>query len=280
LVDWSGDGHLALFTYAPAGSQPRAIIVDLTNDRTDSSFPMTQGETVGFTRPTGQAILTSCCGTSPASVQRIGYDGQVQLQYPSTFAQVGKASGSISESPDGTQLAVAATGGIAVIGNDGTVITQLPGSCTGLVRWLDQAALLARCGGDGGLWEVPVPAGAPTRLTAPKSPQDFGDENLWTLPTGTFSQATGACGYQYVARVAANGTTSAVNVPGVSSGDSAVIDGAADGELAIQAEPGCGAGSSLLWFNPSTDKSRVVLGPTVNGGSVSEAILYASEPTR
>jgi hypothetical protein len=63
-------------------------------------------------------------------------------------------------------------------------------------------------------------------------------------------------------------------VPGVPSGDSTAIRGAQGDRLAIEAQPACHEGATLLWFAPATSTVIPVLGGTVNGGTAENAILF------
>jgi TolB protein len=47
--------------------------------------------------------------------------------------------------------------------------------------------------------------------------------------------------------------------------------------LVLVAKAGCGGGTSLLTYDPVANTHTVLLGPTVNGGSVVEAIVYPSQ---
>jgi TolB protein len=47
--------------------------------------------------------------------------------------------------------------------------------------------------------------------------------------------------------------------------------------LALLAQVGCGGSDSLLTYDPATNSSTVLLGPPVNGGGVTEALLYRDE---
>lgn len=93
---------------------------------------------------------------------------------------------------------------------------------------------------------------------------------------GTFLQATGACGVVFVAKLNDDGTTSRVSVPNVKGG-SVVVVGANGGDLTLHARAGCGGGQSLIDYNPTAGTSTVLLGPTVNGGGVINAVPYPGQ---
>jgi TolB protein len=69
--------------------------------------------------------------------------------------------------------------------------------------------------------------------------------------------------------------TTEVTVPGVTDSGHVSVVGATADTLVLRAHMGCGAGISLLTYNPAANTSTVLLGPPVNGGGVQNAILYA-----
>ena len=90
-------------------------------------------------------------------------------------------------------------------------------------------------------------------------------------------QAEGACGYQYLAKLTADGTTSPVSVSGVDTGHSVIVAGVNGSDLDLKATASCGGGQSLIDYNPSTNTSTVLLGPPVNGGGVIAAVPYPGQ---
>jgi TolB protein len=130
------------------------------------------------------------------------------------------------------------------------------------------------------LWQVPLDGGTPTALTAvntgqaedPGFTEDYGDVAAWQLPSGTFVQTLGACGTIHLARLTPDGYTTRVDVPGVS--ESVQVVGASDDKLVLLAQLGCGGTDSLLTYDPAANTTDVLLGPPVNGGGVTETLLY------
>ena len=122
--------------------------------------------------------------------------------------------------------------------------------------------------------------GTSTALTALNSGQgddpefgsDLGDGIAWELPSGTFLQSAGACGTAFLSRLTADGHTTRVAVPGMPQ--SVFVTGATGDTLVLQGHADCGGGTSLATYNPEANTSTVLLGPPVNGGGVTEAILY------
>ena len=107
---------------------------------------------------------------------------------------------------------------------------------------------------------------------------DLGDGDAWQLPSGTYVQDAGACGYTYVARLQPDGLTTPVAIPGVPSGESTIILGAQGDRLAIRNSPGSpetrAHGPALKWFAPATNSVTPLLGGAANGGYAEAAVLF------
>jgi TolB protein len=284
LADWSADGRRALLTFAgPSASSELVTEIDLSTGGTVNSFTLATGATLAYSRPDGLAVLAWTDASGSPTLARLNRQGSTELVYPSTFTQVGTLQEGFLSSPDGTQVVLGASKGLAVVANDGTVIRQLPvsGACDPQ-KWWSAEVVLASCtemptGPDGAstrLWLVPASGAAPTPLESanPDPETDLGD--AWSVGGSTFVQATGACGLAYVAQLHADGTTSKVTVPDTNDGASEFIRGTYGDLLAIQAEIPCGPGETLIWFNPADDTTNLILGPPLNGGGVIDALVY------
>jgi hypothetical protein len=289
LVDWSGDGSRALF-YDGTDRDRTVIEVDL-HTGTQTAFTVKDGYSTSprYTRPEGKAVLLSKSNDvdSPPSLKRVDLAGNDQLTYP--LDQFGSKFGpEFLSTPDGTQLVMGTeTGGLAVMGNDGKGIKKLPvpgqGYCAP-TRWWDKEATVtvADCHdpdfNDSQLWLVPTDGGTPTALTEPNSGQEgevLGAETAWLLPEGTYVQALGACGYRFLAkRDDVSTTLTKVSVPNVDDHESVDVLGVYHGHLELQASLSCGDGEALLDYDPAAGTSTVLLGPTVNGGGVVDAMVY------
>jgi TolB protein len=241
--------------------------------------------TVTYTNPDGLALLGA--SEIDPELQRLSLTGAVELTYPTQFGALGAFNGASRESPDGTEVAMGThSGGIALVDNAGKILSELtiPGTsyCSPL-RWWAAAEVLTSClqGPDDvmTLWLVPTSGSAPSALTVPPpaGSQDVGDEDAWKVGAGTYLQDAGACGYVYLAVLNPDHTTSPVAVPGVAQGDSQIILGADGAQLLVQSSVSCGAGISLLWFNPQSTAVKVVLGPGANGGNVRSALLFGDD---
>jgi TolB protein len=288
LADWSGDGSRALF-YDGVGSDRTVIEVDL-HTGAQTTFTVKDGfsTTPRYTRPEGTALLLAKSNdvNSPPSLTRVDLAGNHQLTYPmEQFSS--KLGPDYLSTPDGTQLVVGTESGLAVMGNDGKGIKTLPvpgqGYCTPTRWWDDDSTItIADCHdpefSKTQLWLVPTEGGTPTPLTAPNSGQEgevLGAETAWRLPGGTYVQALGACGYRFLAKVDTFGKTpTKVSVPNVDDHKSVDVLGVYHGHLELQASLSCGDGEALVDYDPTAGTSTVLLGPTVNGGGVMNAMAY------
>lgn len=289
LLDWSGDGSHALFYAAKSGSphDETALSVDLRNGE-QTTFAVVDGGPVRYARPDGTAVLigTGHYPDRPA-LHRVDLSGKQELAYP-----VGPDyNGGALPTPDGTQLVLGSTRGLALMGNDGTPGKELPvpgnlTACSPVRWWTPTTVVLANCtdtarfSHTGQLWQVPVDGTAPTALTAvnsgtgrdPGFDGDLGDTDAWQLPSGTFLQSIGGCGTMFLSRLTADGHTTRVKVPGVS--DSVMVNGVSGDKLVLVGKAGCGPGTSLLAYDPAANTFTALLGPAVNGGSVTQAIVF------
>jgi TolB protein len=289
LVDWSGDGNRALFY--DGRDKDRTVIEVNLHTGAQTSFTVKDGfnTTPRYSRPEGKAVLLAKSRDvdGPPSLVRVDLAGNHQLTYP--IEQYGdKLDPRFLSTADGTQLVLGTdSGGLAVMGNNGTAIRTLPvlaqGSCTPTRWWdADSTVVVANCnGGDyaqSQLWSVPVDGGKPTPLTQPldgKSGEILGVGSAWKLPSGTFLQAYGACGYSFLAKLDnVGGTAAKVSVPNVENHHSVDVIGAYDGHLDLHATLSCGSGESLIDYDPVAGTSTVLLGPGVNGGGVDKALPY------
>jgi TolB protein len=284
LVGWSGDARRALLVDDVSSTRISSIDI-ATGKVSEFALPASNTvffESVAYTRPDGLALLITTQTDNAQLLQRYSLTGTLQRTYPASFSEVGTYEGSVLSSPDGLQLALGAKEGIALLDNDGSVVSQVrvPGvTYCDVKRWWATNVVLASCASSSSpqrLYEIPLTGGTASALTAAPAVTgpDEGDENAWAIGSAVYLQDAGGCGYQYLARLQPDRLTKPVVVPGVVRGDSVFVLGTANGQLALQATVACGSGESALWFNPSKNTSTVVLGPPLNRGSVQVALPY------
>jgi hypothetical protein len=254
LVAWAGSKTKALFELNSAHGQPGGYgQLDLTTGRmTRVAFASAATTPIGYTRPAGAQILGVTQSGPHTTIARYTQSGALVK----TLVTQDQALGA-SYSPDGTELAVPAPGGLLLVGNAGGVLRKLPVPGAGAkstcepVRWWNATTVLASCGR---LWLVPASGARPSALTPVRNParppHDYGDLDAWRLPSGLYLQSAGACGTLELNRQAANGSLTGVTVPGMT--DSPVVVTAYGAQLLV-GQLGCdGSGGQLAWYDPAT----------------------------
>jgi TolB protein len=291
VADWSGDKHRVLITSMAPGNTGGTVVtdVDLTTGATVGSFVVSDlglDSDISFSRPDGLAILASSYGTKrgqPVTWHRYSPSGTVDQTFPSTFPKVGQSGGSALYTPDGTQVVIGASTGLAVVENTGAVEAQLPVPAAGVgcsvMRWWAPGEVLALCNSvtESTFWAVPLSGAAPTSLVSSKE----APFNVWQVD-GNFYAQEGACSTLFIVKLNADGTQSNVLVPQTVSTDSEQVIGSTTNDLLVRATSSCDTAAkpvqpSLLWFNPTSNTSTVILGAPLNGGDVQSAVLYDSK---
>jgi hypothetical protein len=254
LVDWSGDGQRVLVQNAK--NQFEQISVPGGKVVNRFTIPALDGVSAySYTRPHGEAILTP--NPDFTGVRRYDTSGHLQIVLSKT------GNGAI-DSPDGTSVIVGTKTGLEVISNSGGVVRKLKvpagNSFCSPVRWWTSKTILAACSVKSPasirLWLFPAKGGKVTALTPKRNPkgQDQGDIDAWKLSSGTYTQALGACGVEFVATLAGK----QVKIPGDTSPSDHIVTGQG-ASLLVQPGEGCSEGAGLLWFNPRTKHVTWVL---------------------
>ena len=276
VIDWSGDKSRALLR--TNGMSANYVEVDLhTGKQTKLSFSDSD-DYPSYTLPDGKALLVTRGGyQKPKTLIRTDLTGTPQQTYP-----IGPDFQGALYTPDGTQLVIGTSNGLAFMGNDGAPGKAIPvdgqKDC-GPIRWWDADAtvVLAGCGGQSSqLWLVPVDGTAPTALTALNDAQNLGDINAWNTPAGTFMQELGACGVVYLAKLNPDGSTTKVDVPDLDGGSTIVV-GVNGDSLRLQGKAACGGGIALADWNPSTNVTTFLLGGPLNGGGVTSTVAFKGQ---
>ncbi len=268
VVDWSGDGQRVLV----ANFYNKFEQISLATGKVIDSFrlPATVSA-IGYTRPHGENVLTT--GLGGVGFRRYDFTGTLQ--------QVLTTKGfSAIESPDGTTVIVETKSGLEQVSNSGTVIKQLHApvavSECNPERWWNATTVLANCNGKNGnfesrLWLFPINGGKVTALTAQRNGhgEDQGDIDAWKLTSGVYLQSLGPCGVEYVGNLAGQ----QVKLPGVSYPSYHIVTGQGS-SLLVQADNGCSAGASLVWFNPGSKKVSWVFDSPKNIVGVEVAVPF------
>jgi hypothetical protein len=282
LVAWSGDGQRALLV--SQSPKTNLAVMDLHTGTIVHSFDFPTSNSVfyeaaGFTRPNGYALDVSTQTNDHQLLTRYSVDGAAMTSYPTAFSRVGKFTGTWIPSPDGAQLVMGASHGLAVVDNgSATVLSQLPiaGAANSYcvpVRWWTASVVLARCSSAGQLWEFPVNGGTPRALTERPVPPIAGELGAWHVGSSVYLQVALGCGAVWVGHLHGVVPT-LVHVPHVSMSHSLFVVGTTSTSLALQSTLVCSQGESLLWWTPSSNAEQVVLGPPVTPGGVNGALAY------
>ncbi|MFC8503530.1 hypothetical protein ACFUC1_14300 [Pedococcus sp. NPDC057267] len=276
LDDWSGDGHRVLLT-----GTGTAQVMDLASGATQTVAGSPDIWGAGFTAPKGTNLALVVA--RPQNGAGVAYLTRTDLAGGHPLI-LGDGVQQWLYFPDGASLVVNGTGALRVIDNSGHQLRTIPapsGQPCRPIRWWADHRLLVACGSFE-LWLVPPGGGEPQRLTIAPAPADspttFGNSNIYALGSDLYMQAEGPCGYGYLAKVNSDGTTTAVDVPGATDRGLRQVVLGTDGHnrLGLLATPPCenNHSSSLSWFNPTTRRLDILLGPGVNGGKVLGALEF------
>ncbi len=270
VVDWSGDKQRVLvrnfFNKFEQINVATGKVIN-TFKLPASAFP------IGYTRPDGENILAQ----NNNGIDRYDLNGHLtKVLSKKAFAAI--------DSPDGTSVFLNGKNGLVEISNLGTVIKTLNTPIAELgcspVRWWNASTVLGECDAKHGasalrLWLFPVSGGKVTALTAQRGNKgpDLGDIDAFKLTSGTYLQALGPCGVEFIATQSSNGKAHQVNLPGVHYASDTIVTGQGS-SLLVEADSGCTAGAALLWFNPQTKKVTWVLHPTGKSYGVESVVPF------
>ncbi len=270
LVDWSGDGRRVLVRNLFNKFEQ----ISLATGKVINTFKLSaDAEPIGYTRPSGQNILASNGNT----IARYNLSGH-------RTAVLSKNAAQAIDSPDGTSVILNAKSGLGVVSNAGGPVKLLhaPIAVFGCspIRWWNATTVLGDCNAKHGpgaprLWLFPTNGGKVKALTAQRGNKgpDLGDINAYKLTSGTYLQALGPCGVEFIATQSANGSAHQVVIPGVHYASDLIVTGQGS-NLLVQASSGCSAGAALLLFNPHTKKVVSILHPSGKSYGVDLAVPF------
>ncbi len=206
LVDWSADARVALLTSEVDMGHLRAIAVDLrTGERQQLVLP-TSVAAVAL-RPGGAGVVATTYGDGDADSREllsVDWTGAQRV----VFRGLG---GNALVSPDGSRVV---TGPTTAQGSALRVIDTATGGVTDEIatpagcdpyRWWAVDVVAARCWGEHQslqVWTFPLDGSPATQLSTfhGRASEDLGDLDARVLGGRTYLQASGSCGYVFLAR--------------------------------------------------------------------------------
>jgi TolB protein len=287
ISDWSGDGTRALLVGSSKTSST-VRVVDLETGTIVQHFTLPNETAVfaSFTRPRGLALLVDHGLTG--GLTRYSLNGVALTRFPGRFGGLGRFTSSWLASPDGTQLVFGAWHGLAIYGNTGRLIAQLPvrnaNDCQP-VRWWSPTEVLATCVQDfrhvgqvGRLLRFSIGGGQPEPLTRPPTPPDLGDLDAWRVAGQTYVESTTGCGYGFLSLLQADGTKTLVRLPHLEPLNTTVVTTTPD-SMALLSDDSCVGGPVVDWYTPASGSVLRVLGPPIQGGMIKGVIGYPDPST-
>lgn len=287
LEHWSGDGRRASFARMIPNSNPTTSAhVELALDTGDwQEFSVAGNARFSYTKPLGLALLVQ----RDSGLERVGLNGTRQLLYPTTLPGGGEVFGG-HYTPDGSQLVRYTDEGWVITTNDGTVVRTLSepaGSSTcRFNRWWTATTALASCyppgeSGDRTLWLVPIDGtAAEPLLTSKAGPIELRDAVQAGSQTFLEQNHNAIHCDTDLAVLQADGTARSLNFRGrTGPGNGVHILQATRQTLYLFKNAGCGADQQIISYDPREDTLTTLLGGSINGGSIIEALGYrATDP--
>jgi hypothetical protein len=245
------------------------------------SFP--GGADLQYTPPDGQQLLAATTtenGTPEkltVTFARYSLTGTLIRTLGSITLPLNSSEASLPVySPDGTTIAFGTPTGVAILSNAGGTVTQLaqvPGVDTALGctadRWWDASTILASCAEANGvrrLWLVPASGAAATALTPLRQKSDGanaddGDWDAWQTASGLYLQSSNASGSLVLNKQAADGSLTALTIPGMAYLQVQTSDGS---RFLVIADDSAESDPKLIWFDPASGETTVALNYRAN----------------
>lgn len=276
LVAWSPSKTEVLLRETangvPTGGYER---LNLQTGQVNGTLSFPGGASLQYTLPDGQQLLAATTtenGTpekDTVTFARYSLTGTLMQTLGSITLPLNSSEASLPVySPDGTTIAIGTPTGVAILSNAGGTITQLaqvPGVDTTLGcsvdRWWDGNTILAACAEANGvrqLWLVPT-IGAPATALTPlrhKGDADSGDWDAWQTTSGIYLQSSNASGSLVLNKQAADGSLTAMTIPGMDYLQVQTSDGS---RFLLDARGGASSGLSLIWYDPASGDTTVAL---------------------
>jgi len=306
LLSWSGDKLNAL--YATASGY--GLLHLPTGTATQLALPP-DVVPAGFTRPDGENVLAVREHGNRFQLQRYDLNGTFQATLGnlprSKTAPAWQACEMLCgalNSPDGISDVWGVSGEeMRLVSNARGLLRKLPvpdsgkpPSCTP-ISWWDAHTILATCAAFGQpvpnsqrLWLVPDNGGTPAALSAPSGTATGGgfDEGAWQLANGTryvtettSKQCAGAAsgpGGLDIARLSPDESQVALSISRTTNNHNSIVAGVGS-KLLVLAQTSCPGTSSLLWYDPSTNATTMLLTAPSDESGVIVAVPYGAGPT-
>jgi hypothetical protein len=272
IADWSAVGAGALLLSNAPGGAEEVTEVDLRSGAVSHRFWSTRaGAYYSFRQPAGTTLLESWPDASGQfHLSTLALQGHEVFSFPAVFpgprpsAAPARFMGTYLQSPDGTQIVMGATLGMAVLSGTGKVWRDLyvPGAAAcSPVRWWRAGVVLSACrrgtAAASQYWLVPVSGATPTALA-----RQGATSGVWEAGGVLYGQARTSCG---PALELAAGRWEPAVLPGMAPGTPTEIIGTDGDQLELVASAAnCGGvkgSSELLWSDPTTGVATTLFGP-------------------
>lgn len=278
----SGDGQHVLVSeqhFVGNSVSTEMIDIDLATGATLHDFTVQTDAASSYTLPRGLAAILDL----GPSLRRVGLDGSTEVKFPSSFSKVGQFNSSFLSTPDGQELVMSGATGVAVVSNSGSLVAQLPLPISGPytqcdpLRWWSAGVAMVLCTSiPVTYWLVPLSGAAPTQVAAGSGGGMF---DLWDV-AGTIFGETGGCANTWITRLGSDGKFVDATIPGLTSSNRLLAATATQLE-AVDVVAACDGNfhgpapaAALVLYSPASNSSTVLLGSSVNGGTVLGAEAY------
>ena len=305
LLSWSGDKMNALY----ATKSGYGLLHLPTGTATQLALPP-DVVPAGFTRPDGENVLAVREHGNRFQLQRYDLNGTFQAtlgnlprrQTAPAWQACGMLCGALN-SPDGISDVWGVSGEeMRLVSNARGLLRKLPVPDSGKppscspISWWDAHTILATCAVFGQpdpnsqrLWLVPDSGDSPRALSAPSgnaSGAGF-DLGAWQAGSGVYitqttaRQCAGAAsgpGGLDVARLSPDESQVPLTIAGTTNNHNSIV-AAVGSKLLVLAQVSCPGSSTLLWYEPSSGATTMLLKSRSDQAGVIVAVPYGAGPT-